>query len=131
MQWSGEEGAGFTKGKPWLKINGNYKAVNVMAESELDDGVLAFWKKMIALRRTDEVLIDGDFVPVMVSNNIFAFERVMDGRRLLSLCNMTGKAVKLPKYLQAWQKKVIGNYPMGSADIMQPFEFRLMEESGE
>ena len=86
---------------------------------------------MIALRRTDEVLMDGDFVPVMVSNNIFAFERVLNGRRLLSMCNMTGKAVKLPQHLQSWETKIIGNYPSGSADILQPFEFRLMEESGE
>jgi glycosidase len=131
MQWSDEKNAGFTTGKPWLKVNGDYKEVNVKNEQTDPDGVLNFWKKMIALRRTDEVLIDGEFVPVMVSNNIFVFERVLNGRRLLSLCNMTGKAVKLPKYLQAWQKKVIGNYPMGSADFMQPFEFRLMEESGE
>lgn len=86
---------------------------------------------MIALRRKDEVLIDGDFVPVMVSNNIFAFERVLNGRRMLSLCNMTGKAVRLPQHLHTWQKKIIGNYPTGTAEYLQPFEFRLMEESGE
>ena len=131
MQWSDEKNAGFTTGKPWLKVNGDYKEVNVKREQADPDGVLNFWKQMIALRKTDEVLIDGDFVPVMVSNNIFAFERVMNGCRLLSLCNMTGKAVKLPKHLQAWTKKVIGNYLTGSAEILQPFEFRLMEESGE
>ena len=55
----------------------------------------------------------------------------MTGYLFASLCNMTGKAVKLPQQLQAWEKKIIGNYPSGSADILQPFEFRLMEESGE
>jgi glycosidase len=30
MQWSGESGAGFTSGKPWLKINGNSKYINVL-----------------------------------------------------------------------------------------------------
>ena len=86
---------------------------------------------MIRLRRTDAVLIDGDFVPVLVSGNIFAFERVLGGRRLLSMCNMTGKAVRLPKQLLAWEKKIVGNYLTGTAEIIQPFEFRLMEESGE
>ena len=33
MQWSAEENAGFTEGKPWLKVNGNYKEVNVAAET--------------------------------------------------------------------------------------------------
>ena len=131
MQWSDEKNAGFTTGKPWLKINGDYKEVNVAKEQLDPDGVLNFWKQMIALRRKDEVLIDGDFVPVMVSNNIFAFERVLNGRRMLSLCNMTGKAVRLPQHLHTWQEKIIGNYPTGTAEYLQPFEFRLMEESGE
>ena len=131
MQWSAEKNAGFTTGKPWLKINGDYREVNVAKEQQDPNGVLNFWKQMIALRRTDEVLIDGDFVPVMVSNNIFAFERVLNGRRLLSMCNMTGKAAKLPVQLQDWGKKIIGNYPTGTAEYLQPFEFRLMEESGE
>ena len=131
MQWNDETNAGFTTGKPWLKINGDYKKVNVAREQADSDGVLNFWKQMIALRKSDEVLIDGDFIPVMVSGNIFAFERVLNGRRLLSLCNMTGKAVKLPKHLQVWEKKIIGNYPTGNAEYLQPFEFRLMEESGQ
>ena len=32
MQWSADEGAGFTSGKPWLKINGNRVDVNVEKE---------------------------------------------------------------------------------------------------
>ena len=44
---------------------------------------------------------------------------------------MTGKAAKLPKHLQGWEKKIIGNYLTGTEEYMQPFEFRLMEESGE
>ena len=131
MQWSDGQNAGFTTGKPWLKINGDYKQVNVAKEQADPDGVLRFWQTMIALRKTDEALIDGDFVPVLVSNNIFAFERALNGRRLLSLCNMTGKAVKLPKHLQMWHTKLAGNYPTGTAEYLQPFEFRLMEESGE
>ena len=131
MQWSDGQNAGFTTGKPWLKINGDYKQVNVAKEQADPDGVLRFWQTMIALRKTDEALIDGDFVPVLVSNNIFAFERALNGRRLLSLCNMTGKAVKLPKHLQGWDKKLAGNYPTANPAYLQPFEFRLLEESGE
>ncbi len=31
MQWSNEENAGFTSGKPWLKVNPNYQKINVKA----------------------------------------------------------------------------------------------------
>ena len=46
MQWSGEEGAGFTSGDPWLKINKNHTWINVEWEDARDDGILDFWKKM-------------------------------------------------------------------------------------
>lgn len=29
MQWDDSENAGFTKGTPWIKVNPNYKEINV------------------------------------------------------------------------------------------------------
>ena len=51
MQWSDGENAGFSDTKPWLKINANHKHINVERELALEDGTLAFWKKMISLRK--------------------------------------------------------------------------------
>ena len=128
MQWDDSANAGFTAGTPWLKVNENYKTVNAKASLADPYGVFAFWKYMIGLRKTVPALIDGDFVPVHVSNNIFAFERTLNGQRLLSICNMTGKFVKLPKHLAAWQQVLASNYD-DLGDTMRPFEFRLMEEN--
>lgn len=41
MQWSSEENAGFSKGKPWMPVNENYKVVNV-AEEEKEDHIFAY-----------------------------------------------------------------------------------------
>ena len=90
-------------------------------------GVFAFWKQMIALRKSLPALIDGDFVPVHISDNIFAFERTLNDQRLLSICNMTGNYVRLPKHLAGWDQLVAGNYD-DLGDTMRPFEFRLLEE---
>ena len=51
MQWTDGENAGFTTGKPWLKVNANYTKIN--AESQMNDpeSVRSFYKKLIALRR--------------------------------------------------------------------------------
>lgn len=35
MQWSDEANAGFTTAKPWLKVNENYKAINVAAQERI------------------------------------------------------------------------------------------------
>ena len=126
MQWSADEGAGFTTGTPWLKINGNYKTVNVAAEAACEDGVLAFWKRMIALRKSDATLAEGSFSPLYQGARVYAFARELDGRRLISVCNMSGKAVKLPKSLQGGERLLISSRN-GAGDRLMPFEFRLYE----
>lgn len=129
MQWDSTANAGFTTGTPWLKVNGNYTQVNAAAELADPQGVRAFWKYMISLRKTQPALIDGDFYPVHMGRSIFAFERVYGDKRLLSICNMCGRNVKLPRYLGQWDKVLACNYDDISAQSMRPFEFRLMEEA--
>ena len=128
MQWSNGAGAGFTSAKPWLKINGNYKEINVEAEQNRENGVLAFWKKMITMRRSDRVLCEGSFRVLHEGSSVYAFARELDGRSLVSVCNMSGKEVKLPKILQNAGEQIVSSYENGKGETMKPFEFRLYEK---
>lgn len=129
VQWDASPNAGFTAGKPWLKVTGNYKKVNVARELADENGVRAFWKYMIGLRKTDPALIDGEFVPVHMGKTIFAFERYTEDKRLIVIVNLCGKEKKLPKHLTDWRKLVACNYNSVKFDAMRPFEFRMLEES--
>ena len=129
MQWDDSQSAGFTTGKPWLRVNRNHKTLNAAADKADENGVFAFWKYMVSLRKTDPALVDGDFVPVKISGNLFAFERTFNDRRLLSVCNMTGREVAMPENLM-WEKLLACNYDDVGATL-RPFEFRLMEASVE
>ena len=71
MQWTDGPNAGFTTGKPWLKVNGNYKQVNVAKDIADEKGIFAFWKQMIALRKTEPALCDGDFYPAYMGRSVF------------------------------------------------------------
>jgi oligo-1,6-glucosidase len=64
VQWSGEEGAGFTGGAPWLGINGNYRRINYEAQKGDPDSVLSFYKQLIRARASSELLRRGDFAPL-------------------------------------------------------------------
>lgn len=130
MQWSAAENAGFTTGKPWLKINGNYREVNAEREMADDKGILAFWKYMISLRKSEPTLREGDYYPAYMRGNIYAFERVLGGKRLLTICNFSAKTVKLPKQLAQWDQVVASNYE-DIIPTMRPFEFRLLQEGVE
>ena len=126
MQWSSEPEAGFTSGKPWLKVNGNYKEVNVETEQTKEDGVLAFWKKMIAMRRSDEVLAEGDFTSLYEGREVYAFLRTLGDKKLLSVCNMSAKTVAMPRKLKGCGKQIVSSYNE-EGDALKPFEFRLYE----
>ena len=54
MQWSDKENEGFTLGKPWLKVNPNYKEINVSEQQDREDSLLNYYKKLIALRKSDD-----------------------------------------------------------------------------
>ena len=99
MQWSHEKEAGFTKGKPWLKVNPNYTEINVEDQLKDEDSVLHFYKKLIALRKSEayrETLIFGRFVPAFEADeDVFAFYRESEsGDRIFIAANF-GKEEKM------------------------------------
>ena len=127
MQWTGSDNAGFTSAKPWLKINANHKDVNVEDEMQRENGVLSFWKQMISERKSNAVLAGGSFRVIHEGREIYAFERELDGKKLLSVCNMSTKKVKMPTKLTGYGKTVISSYKKCNCPTLRPFEFRLIE----
>jgi oligo-1,6-glucosidase len=104
MQWSREHEAGFTAGTPWLKVNPNYKEINVEDQLRDGDSVLRFYQKLIALRKSEayrEILTYGRFVPAFEADeDIFAFNRESKSGEHIFLAANFGKEEKelrLPK----------------------------------
>ena len=129
MQWTSGEHAGFTSGKPWLKVNGNHTEVNVERELAREGGVLSFWKRMIALRKELTALKDGSFTSIYESGSIYAYARECDTDKLVAIFNMTDKVRKMPKALQLDGEVIISNYDEVCDDLM-PFEFELIRIGG-
>ena len=50
MQWADGPNAGFTTGVPWTEINDNYQNYNVLVEQQDPTSLLAWYKKLIAVR---------------------------------------------------------------------------------
>ena len=131
MQWTSDAGAGFTTGKPWLKINGNHTTVNVADDTVSPNGVFPFWQKMVALRKSCAVLAEGLFHPVYEGKAVYAFRRVLDGKELLTVCNMTGQEVPLPAEVRGWSSVAVSNYETVADAPLHPFEFRLLAKNND
>ncbi len=50
MQWDGGEGAGFTEGKPWEAVNGDYETVNVAAAEKAADSLWTLYRQLVQWR---------------------------------------------------------------------------------
>ena len=127
MQWNAEEGAGFTHGKPWLKIHPNYKEVNVEADLKNPDGVIAFFKKINAFKKSSETLKNGSFSEIYAGKRVYAFARELEGERLIAVCNFSTKTSKLPE--EIFGEIIISNYNgCDNASALRPYEYRLYKE---
>ena len=99
MQWDNSKNAGFTTGTPWLKVNPNYQSINVKDQLADETSVLAYYKKLLALRKSEEykeVFIYGTFTPLFENEeNIFAYERKTNDKSVMVLANFGSKETVL------------------------------------
>lgn len=99
MQWTSEENAGFTKGTAWLKINPDYKEINVEDQENNPDSVLNYYRKLIALRKSDEfknVFTYGEFIPEYEEmDHIQAFYRKDAAKCILVAANFGTDAASI------------------------------------
>ena len=130
MQWDGSEKAGFTTGTPWLGIPANHSYINVEDESKDPDSVLAFYKKLVALRKENEIIADGQIRFTDAGNdNIISYVRTLNGQTLSVFCNLRGTEQSLGETFKAPGGKIlIGNYEDDGAEkdieikTLRPFE---------
>ena len=81
MQWTAGPQAGFsTNPKTWLPIPDNYKILNVEAEWKDPDSQLAWFQKLIALRRENASLRDGSMTMLDTTNmSVLSYLRKAEG----------------------------------------------------
>src|SRR5581483_704776 len=84
--------AGFTTGKPWLPVPPSAKTYNVETESKDPNSIFSAYKKLLALRKTNEALRDGNQEDIDPTDpNVYAFLRRTAGKTVLVAMNMSGK----------------------------------------
>lgn len=112
VQWSDSDNAGFTTGTPWLKVNSNYKDINVQNQENDPDSVLNYYRKLVTTRKSPEykeVFTYGVFEPAYEDTEyVMAYYRVSDNQRILVAANF-GKDAKTIELKFPVKKVVLSN----------------------
>ncbi|PYZ92305.1 glucohydrolase [Salipaludibacillus keqinensis] len=135
MQWSSDPNAGFTTGKPWLKVNSNYKEVNVETQLEDKQSILHFYKNMIQLKKNHDIFTYGGYDLLLADDKqIFSYKRELNGEVAVVIANLTAEVAEWTAEEESLtvssDQLVLANYQVDSheeskAISLKPFETRV------
>lgn len=131
MQWDDSANAGFTVGKPWMKVNPNYTHINVKEQMADPNSVYHFYKKLIELRKQHEVFIYGKYDLVLEEHDqIFAYTRTLEGAKMIVMTNLFSEptAYEMPASLAGLRGEVlISNYDQTGEQLLTKGTLRPYE----
>lgn len=135
VQWNQSPHGGFTSGTPWIKVNPNYRSINVEAALEDQSSVFYHYKKLIELRKTYETIVYGDFVPLLQDHpKIFAYLRRDLNHTFLVVSNFSSSECSIDlssTTAESMQRWILGNYEpreaIGSDLSLRPYESFVVE----
>jgi alpha-glucosidase len=105
MPWDATTNAGFSTGKPWLRLNPDYATVNVASERNDPHSLLNYYRALLALRRTLPALQQGSYRAFDPSGDVFAYERATTDQRLLIALNFSSRPAAI-EIDGAWQVRL-------------------------
>ena len=128
MQWDASENAGFTTGTPWIAVNPNYREINAAAEISDPDSVFSYYQRLIALRHKYDLIVYGDFLPLLEDDPaVYAYERRLGNERLLVACNWTEREAPCTLFdAPMGGKELITNIGAHKKGALLPYEARVM-----
>ena len=93
MQWDDSVNAGFNKShKTWLKVNPNYKQINVKEQLSDEDSILNYYKKLLKVRKDEkysDIFVYGDFKAINSDiKNVFIYTRNYNDESIAVVVNM-------------------------------------------
>jgi len=129
VQWSGEENAGFTTGKPWMSVNPNYPDINVEKQDSDPDSILNFYRRAVMLRKQLSCVRWGNYVEYKKnSKKLYMYSRQDPRQKILVVCSFSKKnqRFKAPAdFYIPGARLALCNYNTIIPDTLQPYECRV------
>jgi oligo-1,6-glucosidase len=118
MQWDATKNAGFSNETPWLPVHENHSTVNVLHQENDQNSVLNHFRKMVALRKDNLLLVYGNYEIIQDDHpTIYAYSRTLEDQQMIILLNFSEleSSISLPNFDHN-KEVLINNYNELSID---------------
>lgn len=134
MQWSDGEYGGFSTAEPWLSIPENYKTINVESQQGDPESILAFYQKLVKLRKEKKIIAQGEIAfPEKDTPDVLAYSRILGEEKLLVFCNLQEEERRIEIPQEENYQVLLENYPgqpvkEGKEIVLRPYELIVLEK---
>jgi oligo-1,6-glucosidase len=132
FQWDNTQNSGFTTGTPWLKVNPDYKTVNVTAQEKDSNSVLNYFRRLVQIRKNEPTLVYGKYTLLDKENpEVFAYSRDLNGKKMLVLLNFSDKISSFNLGISLNQSTIVLDNYSNTGKIknntLRPYEAVILE----
>lgn len=123
MQWDAGPNAGFSAATPWLPVHDDYATCNVTAQEEDETSVLAWYRRLAALRLGNDVFLAGAWHELMPDDeSVMAFERTLGAARAVTLANFSNEPACYDPSLVAGLRVLVASKGATTVGTLAPLE---------
>ncbi len=134
MQWDEGMYGGFSEAEPWLPMSAGFrKEITVKAQQKDPASILAFYKKLIAMRKKYPVIAKGEISFLETETDmVLAYQRTLGEQQIVVFCNLDRKKQSI-KADRNWRdyKVLLENWDREmnleeESYAMEPYEFLVL-----
>jgi oligo-1,6-glucosidase len=129
FQWDATTNAGFTDGKPWIKINDNHVSINEEAQEKDNCSILQYFRQLVLLRKHRLVLVYGAYKLYDPQHKqVYTYTRTLDDDMLLIVLNFSKERIdyNLPFELEDNTEPLVNNMThfslAGNTVTLEPYQ---------
>ena len=126
VQWNDSEYGGFSDHQPWIKVNPNYKKINLKQDLLNDNSICRWYQQVIALRKSYPAFNTGNVEPILENHSrILAYRRYDEDNEFIIMINMSSHKAKYD--LNIHEDILLDSYKDPKQGILMPYESRLIQ----
>lgn len=128
MQWSDEKYAGFSKKQPWIDVADNYKKINVKNQLKDKNSVFNFYKKLISIRKENNILSKGNISFDKTVDDLFVINREYNNQKIKIILNLSENKIDPPVKDINNEDIIINNYKSLN-NKLKPFQAVMIKDN--